>query len=305
MKNIDDLDVAGRRVLVRSDLNVPLDASAPGGPRITDDGRIRAAIPTIRKLAARGARVIVCAHLGRPEGATFAERAAGPFSLRPVGARLGELLGRPVAAASDVTGSSAQAAASALHDGDIALLENLRFEPAETSKDDAARGAFADQLAALAEMYVGDGFGAVHRKHASVFDVPRRLPHAAGDLVRAEVDVLRRLTSDPDRPYVMVLGGAKPSDKLGVIGNLLSSVDRVLIGGGMAYTFLAAKGYEVGHSLLEAEQVPRVADVIKEAADRGVELVLPADIVAATGLAPDAEHEVVPVTSFPQGKSRT
>ena len=299
MRTVDDLDVAGRPVLVRSDLNVPLDASAPGGPRITDDGRIRAALPVIAKLADRGARVIVCAHLGRPEGASFAERAVGPLSLRPVAARLGELLGRPVAAASDVTGESARAAVRELGDGGIALLENLRFEPAETSKDDAVRGAFADQLAALAELYVGDGFGAVHRKHASVYDVPLRLPHAAGDLVIAEVEVLRRLTSSPDRPYVMVLGGAKPTDKLGVIGNLLGSVDRVLIGGGMSYTFLAAQGYEVGHSLLQADQIPRVAEVIKEASSRGVELVLPSDIIAATALAPDAEHEAVPVTAFP------
>jgi phosphoglycerate kinase len=299
MKNIDDLDVAGRTVLVRSDLNVPLDASAPGGPRISDDGRIRAALPTITKLADCGARVIVCAHLGRPEGASFAERAAGPLSLRPVASRLGELLGRPVAAAADVTGPSARNTVSGLRDGGIALLENLRFEPAETSKDDATRGAFADQLASLAEYYVGDGFGAVHRKHASVYDVPRRLPHVAGYLVRAEVEVLRRLTSSPDRPYVMVLGGAKPSDKLGVIGNLLPAVDRVLIGGGMSYTFLAAQGYEVGHSLLEADQIPRVAEVVEEAAKQGVELVLPADIVAATNLSPDAEHDVVPVTAFP------
>ncbi len=286
-------------MLVRSDLNVPLDASAPGGPRITDDGRIRAAMPTITKLAGRGARVIVCAHLGRPEGASFAERSAGPLSLRPVAARLGELLGRPVPAATDVTGPSARATTASMRDGDVALLENLRFEPAETSKDDAVRGAFADQLAALAECYVGDGFGAVHRRHASVYDVPLRLPHAAGDLVRAEVEVLRRLTSSPDRPYVMVLGGAKVSDKLGVIGNLLSSVDRVLIGGGMAYTFLAAKGYEVGNSLLEADQVPRVAEVMEEAAARDVEIVLPVDIVAATHLSADAEHDVIQVTAFP------
>jgi phosphoglycerate kinase len=299
MRTIDDLDVAGRSVLVRSDLNVPLDTSAPGGPRITDDGRIRAALPVITRLAGRGARVIVCAHLGRPEGASFAERATGPLSLRPVAARLGELLGRPVAAATDVTGESARSVVGGLRDGGIALLENLRFEPAETSKDDGVRGAFADQLAALAELYVGDGFGAVHRKHASVYDVPQRLPHAAGDLVRAEVEVLRRLTGSPGRPYVMVLGGAKPSDKLGVIGNLLGTVDRVLIGGGMSYTFLAAQGYEVGHSLLQSEQIPRVAEVIKEAASRGVELVLPEDIVAATTLAPDAEHDVVPATAFP------
>ncbi|MBV9379625.1 MAG: phosphoglycerate kinase, partial [Streptosporangiaceae bacterium] len=216
MRSIDDLDVSGKRVLLRSDLNVPLDLKGSGA--ITDDGRIRASLPVIRKLSGRGARVIVLAHLGRPKGADFAERAAGGPSLRPVAARLGELLGRPVAFAGDVAGPAAEEVTSSLGDADVAVLENVRFEPAETSKDDAERAAFAGRLARFGELYVGDGFGAVHRKHASVYDLPGLLPHAAGDLVLAEVAVLRRLTESPARPYVVVLGGAKPSDKLAVIG---------------------------------------------------------------------------------------
>ena len=299
MKSIGDLPVSGRRVLLRSDLNVPLDLSDPEHPRITDDGRIRASLPTIQKLIDRGARVVIMAHLGRPKGADYAERAAGGPSLRLVAARLGELLGRPVAFAADVVGADAARVVAELADGDVALLENVRFEPAETSKDDAVRGEFANQLALFGEYYVGDGFGAVHRKHASVYDVPQRLPHAAGDLVRAEVEVLNRLTSAPERPYIVVLGGAKPSDKLAVIANLLDRADRILIGGGMAYTFLAAQGYEVGNSLLEADKIPQVTDVMAEAERRGVELVLPVDLVAATHFAPDADHEVVSAKDFP------
>jgi len=299
MKSIGDLPVSGRRVLLRSDLNVPLDLSDPEHPRITDDGRIRASLPTIQKLIDRGARVVIMAHLGRPKGADYAERAAGGPSLRPIAARLGELLGRPVAFAADVVGADAARVVAELADGDVALLENVRFEPAETSKDDAVRGEFANQLALFGEYYVGDGFGAVHRKHASVYDVPQRLPHAAGDLVRAEVEVLNRLTSAPERPYVVVLGGAKPSDKLAVIANLLDRANRILIGGGMAYTFLAAQGYEVGNSLLEADKIPQVTDVMAEAERRGVELVLPVDLVAATHFAPDADHEVVSTKDFP------
>ena len=304
MKGIEDEEVGGRAVFLRADLNVPLD-----GTRITDDGRVRASLPTITKLAGRGARVIVCAHLGRPSGADYAERAAAGPSLEPVAAHLARLLGSPVAFAADVAGPAAESVAAALGDGEIAVLENVRFEPAETSKDDRERAALAARLAALAAkamgdsgseaLYVGDGFGAVHRKHASVYDLPRLLPHAAGDLVLAEVEVLRRLTADPQRPYVLVLGGAKPSDKLGVIGNLLGRADRLLIGGGMAYTFLAAQGYEVGNSLLEAAQIPQVSRLIDEAASRGVELVLPVDIVAATHFAADAEHDVVPATAIP------
>ena len=294
MKDIDDLDVTGRTVLLRADLNVPLDGDA-----ITDDGRIRASLPTITRLAGRGARVLVCAHLGRPAGDGYAGRAAGGPSLAPVATRLAELHGQPVSLAADVAGESATSVAAGLKNGDVALLENVRFEPAETSKDDTRRAGLAGRLAALAELYVGDGFGALHRKHASVYDLPALLPHAAGDLVLAEVAVLRTLTEDPARPYVVVLGGAKPSDKLAVIANLLDKADRLIIGGGMSYTFLAARGYEVGKSLLEADQVPRVSDLLAEAARRGVEIVLPLDLVGATGYAADAEHDIFPVTAFP------
>jgi len=297
MRTIDDLEVSGRRVLLRSDLNVPLDLTGTG--EITDDGRILASLPVIEKLSGRGARVIILAHLGRPAGASFAERAAGGPSLLPVAARLGDWLDRPVYFAPDVAGDFAEQTVDGLRDGDVALLENVRFEPAETSKDDAERLAFAERLARFGELYVGDAFGAVHRKHASVYDLPRLLPHAAGDLVREEVAVLRQLTSDPARPFVVVLGGKKPSDKLAVIGNLLGLADRILIGGGMGYTFLAARGYEVGNSVLEADQIPAVQAVMAEAERRGVELVLPVDLVAATRFAPDAEYSVVPVTDFP------
>src|SRR5436190_513504 len=231
MKTIDDLgDVRGRRVLVRSDLNVPVESSADG-TTITDDGRIRASVPTIRRLADAGARVVVVAHLGRPKGAPE-ER----YSLRPVAARLGELLGTPVAFATDTVGDSAQQTVAGLGDGEVALLENVRFNPGETSKDDAERGAFADQLATLADAFVSDGFGVVHRKQASVYDVAQRLPHAMGGLVAKEIDVLRRLTEDPERPFVVLLGGSKVSDKLAVIENLLSKADKLLIGGGMVFT---------------------------------------------------------------------
>ncbi|TMR32050.1 phosphoglycerate kinase [Actinomadura geliboluensis] len=289
MRTIDDLDVAGRRVLVRADLNVPLKDGA-----ITDDGRIRASLPTIEALRARGAKVIVCAHLGRPKGEVKPE-----FSLAPVAARLGELLGADVAFASDVVGDSARAAAENLADGGVALLENLRFEPGETSKDDAERGAFADRLAALAEIYVGDGFGAVHRRHASVYDVPRRLPHAAGGLIAAEVEVLRKLTEDVARPYAVALGGSKVSDKLGVIDNLLGKADRILIGGGMVFTFLKAQGHEVGKSLLEEDQLDTVRAYLRRAEEAGVEFVLPVDIVAATAFAADADHAVVAADAIP------
>ena len=299
MKSIEDLPVSGHRVLLRADLNVPLDLSDPEHPRITDDGRIRASLPTIQKLIDRGARVVIMAHLGLPKGADYAERAAGGPSLRPVATRLGELLGRPVAFAADVVGADAARVVAQLADGDVALLENVRFEPAETSKDDAARGELASQLALFGDYYVGDGFGAVHRKHASVYDVPQRLPHAAGDLVRAEVEVLSRLATAPERPFIVVLGGAKPSDKLAVIANLLDRADRILIGGGMAYTFLAARGYEVGHSMLEADKIPQVTEVMAEAERQGVALVLPVDLVAATHFAPDADHEVVSAKDFP------
>jgi phosphoglycerate kinase len=299
MRTIDDLEVSGRRMLVRSDLNVPLD-----GEIITDDGRIRASVPTIKALADRGARVIVCAHLGRPKGT-----ADPKFSLAPVARRLGELLGAEIRFAADTVGESARQVAGSLADGDVALLENLRFEAGETSKDDAERGAFADRLAALADAYVGDGFGAVHRKHASVYDVPKRLPHAAGGLITQEVAVLQRLTADIERPYAVVLGGAKVSDKLGVIDNLLGRADRILVGGGMVFTFLKAQGHEVGKSLLEADRLDTVRDYLRRAeegtarssgGEKGAaEFVLPVDIVAATEFAADAEHAVVGADQIP------
>ncbi|MEU4332409.1 phosphoglycerate kinase [Nonomuraea dietziae] len=289
MRGLDDLEVTGRRVLVRADLNVPIEDGV-----ITDDGRIRASVPTIQTLVARGAKVIVCAHLGRPKGEPNPK-----YTLRPVAERLGELLGQGVAFAADVVGESAMSETNALHDGQVVLLENLRYEPGEESKDDATRRAFAEKLAGLADLYVGDGFGAVHRKHASVYDVPQILPHAAGGLVVAEVGVLKKLTDELERPYVVVLGGAKVSDKLGVIANLLSRVDRLLIGGGMAYTFLKAQGHEVGQSLLQEDQLDQVRGFLDEAAKRGVDLVLPVDVLAATHFAEDAGHEVVEATAIP------
>jgi phosphoglycerate kinase len=293
MKTIADLgDLRGKRVLVRSDFNVPLD-----GTTITDDGRIRAALPTLKALLDAGARVIVTAHLGRPKGEPDPK-----YSLAPVAARLGELLGQPVALAEDVVGESAKATVAALEDGQIALLENIRFDARETSKDDAVRGELADELAALADAFVSDGFGVVHRKQASVYDVALRLPHAAGYLVQLEVESLRKATDDPERPYVVVLGGSKVSDKLGVIENLIEKADKLLIGGGMVFTFLKAKGYEVGSSLLEAEQVDTVRGYLERAAAKGVEIVLPVDIVAADAFAADAVHEVVAADAIPADK---
>ncbi|WP_137990084.1 phosphoglycerate kinase [Streptomyces vilmorinianum] len=274
MKTIDELlaeGVAGKRVFVRADLNVPLD-----GTTITDDGRIRAVVPTVKALADAGARVVVASHLGRPKGAPDPA-----FSLGPAAARLGELLGADVAFATDTVGESANSTVAALADGQVAVIENLRFNAGETSKDDAERGAFADQLAALADVYVGDGFGAVHRKHASVFDLPARLPHAAGYLIATEVGVLKKLTEEVERPYAVVLGGAKVSDKLGVIDNLLEKADRILIGGGMAYTFLKAQGHEVGISLLQEDQIPVCLEYLARAKERGVEFVLPVDVLVS------------------------
>lgn len=295
MRSVDDLiaaGVTGTRVLVRSDLNVPLDTST-GDTLITDDGRIVASVPTIRALSDTGARVVVCAHLGRPEG-----RPDPQYSLAPVAARLGELLAAPVAFPGDVAGAEATRIAGRLADGQVALLENLRFEPGETSKDDDARGAFADRLAGLAESYVDDAFGAVHRKHASVYDVARRLPHAAGQLVLREIEVLSRLTEDPDRPYVVVLGGSKVSDKLAVIDALLPTVDRLLVGGGMCFTFLAAQGHEVGGSLVEADQIETCARLLAEAGDR---IVLPVDVACAESVVADAQITVVIAHAIPAG----
>jgi phosphoglycerate kinase len=282
-------DLRGKRVLVRSDLNVPLE-----GGRITDDGRVRASVPTIRKLLDAGARVVVTAHLGRPKGAPDPQ-----YTLRPVAERLGELLGVPVAFAEDTVGESARSTVEGLADGQVAVLENVRFNAGETSKDDAERGAFADQLAALADVFVSDGFGVVHRKQASVYDVAQRLPHAMGDLVAAEIDVLRRLTENPERPYVVVLGGSKVSDKLGVIDNLLGKADRLLIGGGMVFTFLAAQGHEVGKSLLEEDQLDTCRAYLRRAEESGVQILLPTDVVVAPAFAADAEPTVVPADRIP------
>jgi len=294
MRTVTDLIAAGglggKRVLVRSDLNVPLD----GQGAITDDGRVRASVPTIKALSEAGARVVVCAHLGRPKGVPEAR-----YSLAPVARRLQELLGVPVAFATDTVGPSARSVVAALGDGQVALLENLRFNAGETSKDDAERGAFADELACLADAFVSDGFGVVHRKQASVYDVARRLPHAVGGLVQTEVEVLKRLTESVERPYAVVLGGAKVSDKLAVIANLLQSADRLLIGGGMGFTFLAAQGHEVGTSLLEADQLEVVKGYLAQAAKLGVEIILPTDIVAAASFSAAAEHSVVDADSIP------
>ncbi len=293
MKTIEDLgDLRGKRVLVRSDFNVPLD-----GTTITDDGRIRAALPTLTALLDAGARVVVTAHLGRPKGAPDAK-----YSLAPVAARLGELLGKPVALAQDTVGESAKETVAALQDGQIALLENIRFDARETSKDDAERAALADELAALADAYVSDGFGVVHRKQASVYDVALKLPHAVGKLVLNEVSSLRKATDDPARPYVVVLGGSKVSDKLGVISNLLGKADRLIIGGGMLFTFLAAKGYSVGSSLLEADQIDTVKGYLAQAEKDGVEIVLPVDIRVGDSFAADTPVQVVPADQIPDGK---
>ncbi|MDQ0814080.1 phosphoglycerate kinase [Streptomyces sp. B3I7] len=300
MKTIDELlsdGVAGKRVFVRADLNVPL-----SGTTITDDGRIRAVLPTVEALAAAGARVIVASHLGRPKGAPDPA-----FSLAPAAARLGELLGAEVAFAKDTVGESAESTVAGLADGQVAVLENLRFNAGETAKDDAERAAFADKLAGLADTYVGDGFGAVHRKHASVFDLPKRLPHYAGHLIATEVGVLKKLTEDVKRPYVVALGGAKVSDKLAVIDQLLGKADRLLIGGGMAYTFLKAKGYDIGSSLLQEDQLPAVTEYLERAEKQGVELVLPVDVVVGPGF-PDlkaqapTEHTVVDADKMPEGQ---
>ena len=292
MKSLDNLlstGVKGRRVLVRADLNVPLD-----GDRITDDGRIRAVLPTVKALRDGGAKVTVCSHLGRPKGAPDPK-----FSLAPVAVRLGELLGSPVAFATDTVGESAAATVAALVDGSVALLENLRFNPGETSKDESERAAFAAKLATLADAYVDDAFGATHRRHASVFDIAGLLPAYVGGLVLREVEVLRRVTSDDvERPYVVILGGSKVSDKLAVIESLLPRVEKLLIGGGMCFTFLKALGHEVGGSLLQAEMVDTCADLLRRAEGR---IVLPTDIVVADTFAADAATQVVQADAIPAG----
>jgi phosphoglycerate kinase len=292
MTSLVDLDVAGKRVFLRCDLNVPLKES-----KITDDGRIRASLPTINALLEKGASIVIAAHLGRPKGEAKAE-----LSLAPVAVRLAELLGKPVQFAGAITGAEVTAKAEALAPGEILLLENIRFSSAETSKDETERLALATELAKLADIYVGDGFGAVHRKHASVFDLPQLLPHAAGTLVSAEVEVLKKLTVDPVRPYGVVLGGSKVSDKIGVIANLLGKVDVMAIGGGMLFTFLAAQGKEIGTSLVELDLIDTVKGLIKQAEDSGVKLLIPTDIVIAPTFSADATPTLVSADAIPSNQ---
>jgi len=292
MTSLVDLDVAGKRVFLRCDLNVPLKES-----KITDDGRIRASLPTINALLEKGASIVIAAHLGRPKGEAKAE-----LSLAPVAVRLSELLGKPVQFAGAITGADVTAKAQALAPGEILLLENIRFASAETSKDEGERLALATELAKLADIYVGDGFGAVHRKHASVFDLPKLLPHAAGTLVSAEVEVLKKLTVDPVRPYGVVLGGSKVSDKIGVIANLLGKVDVMAIGGGMLFTFLAAQGKEIGSSLVELDLIDTVKGLIKQAEDSGVKLLIPTDIVIAPTFSADATPTLVSADAIPKNQ---
>lgn len=297
MKTIDELDVAGKRVLIRCDFNVPLD-----GDVITDDGRIRAALPTLTKLVEAGARVVIMAHLGRPKGQVNPK-----YSLAPVAKRLGELLGKDVKLAEDVVGESAKAVVDALGDGDVALLENVRYEPGEESKDENERKALAEQYAAFGDVFVSDGFGVVHRKQASVYDVAKLLPNAAGYLVGKEVEVLRGVTEHPERPFVVVLGGAKVADKLAVIDNLLKVADTVIVGGGMAYTFLKAQGKEIGNSLVDESNLDTCAGYIQQAKDAGKQLLLPVDSRVAEGMDFDArtvtgEVSVVSADAIPAGQ---
>jgi phosphoglycerate kinase len=290
MTSLVDLDVAGKRVFLRCDLNVPIKDG-----KITDDGRIRASLPTINALLTKGASIVIAAHLGRPKGEVKPE-----LSLAPVATRLAELLGKPVQFIAAISGDEVTAKAAGLSAGEILLLENIRFSSAETSKEESERSALATQLAQLADLYVGDGFGAVHRKHASVFDLPKLLPHAAGTLVSAEVDVLKKLTVNPERPYGVVLGGSKVSDKIGVIANLLGKVDVMAIGGGMLFTFLAAQGKEIGTSLVERDLIDTVKGLIKQAEDSGVKLLLPTDIVVAPSFSADATPTLVGADSIPK-----
>jgi len=283
MRKLSDLpNLDGKRVVIRCDLNVPLD-----GTRITDDGRIVASVPTIKYLVDQGAKVVVISHLGRPEGAPEAK-----YSLEPAAKRLGELLGQPVFFASDTVGSEARGAVKALDNGGVVVLENLRFNPGETSKDEAERSAFAAKLAEFGDFFISDGFGVVHRKQASVYELAKALPSAVGLLIEKELDVLTRLTSTPERPYAVVLGGSKVSDKLGVIDHLLPTVNKLLVGGGMVFTFLAAQGHRVGSSLLEVDQIDTCKEYLKRAADLGIEVILPTDIVVASKFGADAEVSI-------------
>ena len=292
LRTLDSLgDLVGRTVLLRCDLNVPLKDGV-----IIDDGRVRASLPTVRRLLDGGAKVAIMSHLGRPDGAPDPT-----YSLGPVAVRLAELLGRPVAFPGQTVGEPVEAALAALHGPGVVLLENLRFDPGETAKDAGDRRAFAAKLAALGDLVVSDGFGVVHRKQASVYELPLLLPSAAGLLIETELDVLERLTERPERPYTVVLGGSKVSDKLGVIGHLLPRVDSLLIGGGMLFTFLAALGHRVGNSLLEADQLDTVRGYLAEAEKLGVEIMLPTDVVVAASFAPDAAYEVAAADAIEQG----
>jgi phosphoglycerate kinase len=293
VKTLDSLSYVGKRVFLRCDLNVPLQDDGTGKRIITDDGRIRASLPTINYLLSAGASLVICAHLGRPKGERKPE-----LSLAPIAERLRELLGREVVFATDVIGDSAKAAIAAIKPGGVVLLENIRYESGETSKSDEERLDLAKKLASYADLYVGDGFGAVHRKHASVYELAQLLPHAAGKLVSAEVDVLRQLTENPKRPYGVVLGGAKVSDKIGVITNLIEKVDVLAVGGGMVFTFLAAQGHSIGTSLFEAESINTVKSIIDRAKERGVELHLPTDVVVAPKFA-DENPMTVASNSIP------
>ena len=290
IRGIDDLEVSGNVVFVRCDLNVPIEDG-----QITDDGRIRASMPTLQNLLNRGAKVVVLAHLGRPKG-----KPEPKYSLAPAAARLSELLGKPVSLAEDVAGQSAQATVASLSDGQIAMLENVRFDERETGEA-SARKELAKAWAKLGDLYVSDGFGVVHREQASVTDLANELPHAAGLLVKAEADIFAKVLSNPERPYAVVLGGSKVSDKLKVIDNLISNVDRLLIGGGMCFTFLAAKGFSVGSSLLETDQIDNVKEILSRAQKLNVEIVLPTDIVVADTFAADADTQVVSAESIPDG----
>ncbi len=291
MKTIDTLgDLTGKKVFVRSDFNVPLDADK----NITDDGRIQAALPTLKRLLAGNAKVVVAAHLGRPKGEVNPE-----FSLAPVATRLSELLGQDVKLATDTVGESARALTADMNNGEVVLLENVRFDARETSKDDAQRAELAKEYAALADAFVSDGFGVVHRKQASVYDIAKELPAAAGELVFKEIDSLSKATNAPERPYTVILGGSKVSDKLGVIANLLDKADQLLIGGGMAYTFLKAQGYEVGTSLLEADQVDTVKEYLAKAEANGVKILLPTDNITAPEFNAEAPASVYTVSNFP------
>lgn len=292
MRKLSDLpNLDGKRVVIRCDLNVPLD-----GTRITDDGRIVASVPTIKYLVDSGAKVVVISHLGRPEGAPDAK-----YSLEPAAKRLGELLGQPVFFATDTVGSEAQGAVKALARGGVVVLENLRFNAAETSKDEAEREAFAAKLAEFGDFFVSDGFGVVHRKQASVFELAKALPSAVGFLVEKELEVAERLTTNPERPYAVVLGGSKVSDKLGVIDHLLPSVNKLLVGGGMVFTFLAAQGYKVGSSLLEVDQIDTCKEYLTRAAALGVEVILPTDIVVASKFGADAEVAITSAQEIESG----